>query len=149
MEMQQYSSVVSKLDTVSSTSRAGGTNPINVTAAPTNTTTVDSEPVVAPAAAEAATSMEASAATAAASPSLNSTPPVSGETTANTETSEDVAKKPPALLPTAETGARPKVKSQDKKEDISSENGDKSTDEQDEMRKRRLERFGSSTATSE
>merc|ERR1712083_722304 len=61
MEMQQYSSVVSKLDTVSSTSRAGGTNPTNV-AAPTNTTTVNSEPVVATAAEAApATSMEATA----------------------------------------------------------------------------------------
>jgi len=80
------------------------------------------------------------------SSSPTSSPPTSGETTTNLETSEDVAKK----LPTAETGARPKVKSQDKIEDISSENGDKSADqEQDEVRKRRLERFGSSTATSE
>jgi len=131
MEMQQYSSVVSQLDTVSSRSR-GVANSTNVTAAPTNTTTVNSEPVVA--AAEAVSS------------SPTSSPPTSGETTTNLETSEDVAKK----LPTAETGARPKVKSQDKIEDISSENGDKSADqEQDEVRKRRLERFGSSTATSE
>jgi len=138
MEMQQYSSVVSQLDTVSSRSR-GATNPTNVTVAPTNTTTVNSEPVVAVAEGTEAT----------ASPSPSSSPPTSAETTTNLETSEDVVKKPPVLLPTAETGARPKVKSQDKIEDISSENGDKSTDEQDEVRKRRLERFGSSTATSE
>merc|ERR1719436_957187 len=50
MEMQQYSSVVSQLDTVSSRSR-GTTNPTNVAAAaapaPTNTTTANAEPVAA------------------------------------------------------------------------------------------------------
>ena len=65
-----------------------------------------------------------------------------------TVASEDI--KP--MLPTAETGARPKVKSQqDQKDDTSHESGDKNetTDEQDEVRKRRLERFGSSPANSE
>merc|ERR1711994_408265 len=106
--------------------------------APTNTTTANPEPVVA--------ASEAAAASATAT-TPTSSPDSTGETATNIETSEDIAKKPPVLLPTAETGARPKVKSQDKIEDISSENGDKNTDEQDEVRKRRLERFASSQAT--
>ena len=131
MEMQQYSSVVSQLDTVASRSRA---NFSNATA---------SVPVPASAASPATADSSSTEEPTVVATSLNN----SDETTSTTGPEDTTANKP-LLLPTAETGARPKVKSQDnqaKKEDID-DSGDKSTDDQDEVRKRRLERFGSSPA---
>lgn len=141
MEMQQYSSVVSQLDTVSSRSRANFTNatasvppPPASTASPTTADSGSSSPIT-PLSTEEPTVVVTS---------LNN----SDETTSTTGPEDTTANKP-LLLPTAETGARPKVKSQQdnqaKKEDID-ESGDKSADDQDEVRKRRLERFGSSPA---
>ena len=137
MEMQQYSSVVSQLDTVTSRSRANFTNA---------TASVPPPPASAasPATADSSSTEEPTVVVT----SLNN----SDETTSTTgpeDTTEDTTANKPLLLPTAETGARPKVKSQQdnqaKKEDID-DSGDKSTDDQDEVRKRRLERFGSSPA---
>jgi len=133
MEMQQYSSVVSQLDTVTSRSRANFTNA---------TASVRPPPASAasPATADSSSTEEPTVVVT----SLNN----SDETTSTTGPEDTTANKP-LLLPTAETGARPKVKSQQdnqaKKEDID-DSGDKSTDDQDEVRKRRLERFGSSPA---
>jgi len=134
MEMQQYSSVVSQLDTVTSRSRANFTNA---------TASVPPPPpasAASPATADSSSTEEPTVVVT----SLNN----SDETTSTTGPEDTTANKP-LLLPTAETGARPKVKSQQdnqaKKEDID-DSGDKSTDDQDEVRKRRLERFGSSPA---
>lgn len=44
--------------------------------------------------------------------------------------------------PTSETGARPKVKPEKPKEDNNCDSSETTNDEQDEVRKRRLERFG-------
>ena len=132
MEMQQYSSVVSQLDTVTSRSRANFTNATASVPPPASTAS--------PATADSSSTEEATVVVT----SLNN----SDETT-STKGPEDTTANKPLLLPTAETGARPKVKSQQdnqaKKEDID-DSGDKSTDDQDEVRKRRLERFGSSPA---
>lgn len=132
MEMQQYSSVVSQLDTVTSRNRA---NFSNATA---------SVPLPASAASPATADSSSTEEPTVVATSLNN----SDETTSTTGPEDTTANKP-LLLPTAETGARPKVKSQQdnqaKKEDID-DSGDKSTDDQDEVRKRRLERFGSSPA---
>lgn len=135
MEMQQYSSVVSQLDTVTSRSRA---NFSNATA---------SVPPPAPAsAASPATTADSSSTE---EPTVVATSLNNSDETTSTTGPEDTTANKPLLLPTAETGARPKVKSQQdnlaKKEDID-DSGDKSTDDQDEVRKRRLERFGSSPA---
>lgn len=130
MEMQQYSSVVSQLDTVSSrTSRANFTSATaSVPPPPPASATADSSSTEEPTVVET---------------SLNN----SDETTSTTTGLKDATANKPLLLPTAETGARPKVKSQQdnlaKKGDID-DSGDKSADDQDEVRKRRLERFGSS-----
>ena len=125
MEMQQYSTVVSQLDT-----NRARTNFSNINAASNNTNTT--------------TTVKTEQATAAgSSPSTTVEASTSATAAATAAASEDI--KP--MLPTAETGARPKVKSQqDQKDDTSNESGDKNetTDEQDEIRKRRLERFGSS-----
>ena len=132
MEMQQYSSVVSQLDTVASRSRA---NFSNATAS------------VPPAASAASPATADSSSTE--EPTVVATSLNNSDETASTTGPEDTTANKPLLLPTAETGARPKVKSQQenqaKKEDID-DSGDKSTDDQDEVRKRRLERFGSSPA---
>ena len=132
MEMQQYSSVVSQLDTVTSRSRANFTNATASVPPPAS--------AASPATADSSSTEEPTVVV----PSLNN----SDETTSTTGPEDTTANKP-LLLPTAETGARPKVKSQQdnqaKKEDID-DSGDKSTDDQDEVRKRRLERFGSSPA---
>jgi len=122
MEMQQYSSVVSQLDTVASRSRA---NFSNATAS-----VPPSASVASPATADSSSTEEPTVVVT----SLNN----SDETTSTTGREDTTANKP-LLLPTAETGARPKVKSQQenqaKKEDID-DSGDKSTDDQDEVRKR-------------
>jgi len=136
MEMQQYSSVVSQLDTVTSRSRANFTNA---------TASVPPPPPPASAASPATADSSSTEEPTVVVTSLNN----SDETTSTTGPEDTTANKP-LLLPTAETGARPKVKSQQdnnqaKKEDIDY-SGDKSTDDQDEVRKRRLERFGSSPA---
>jgi len=132
MEMQQYSSVVSQLDTVTSRSRANFTNATASVPPPAS--------AASPATADSSSTEEPTVVVT----SLNN----SDETTSTTGPEDTTANKP-LLLPTAETGARPKVKSQQdnqaKKEDID-DSGDKSTDDQDEVRKRRLERFGSSPA---
>ena len=126
MEMQQYSAVVSQLDT--NRARTNFTN-ITTISSTTTTTTVKTEPAV-----------------------VVSSSPTSGEATTSAATATAASEDIKPMLPTAETGARPKVKSQqDQKDDTSHESGDKNetTDEQDEVRKRRLERFGSSPANSE
>merc|ERR1712004_883590 len=48
----------------------------------------------------------------------------------------------PLSQPTSETGARPKVKPEKPKEDNNCDSSETTNDEQDEVRKRRLERFG-------
>ena len=135
MEMQQYSSVVSQLDIVTSRSRANFSNA---------TASVPPPPAPASAASPATADSSSTEEPTVVVTSLNN----SDETTSTTGPEDTTANKP-LLLPTAETGARPKVKSQQenqaKKEDID-DSGDKSTDDQDEVRKRRLERFGSSPA---
>ena len=131
MEMQQYSSVVSQLDTVTSRSRANFTNA---------TASVPPASAASPATADSSSTEE---------PTVVVTSLNNSDETTSTKGPEDTTANKPLLLPTAETGARPKVKSQQdnqaKKEDID-DSGDKSTDDQDEVRKRRLERFGSSPA---
>ena len=133
MEMQQYSSVVSQLDTVTSRSRANFSNATASVPAPAS--------AASPATADSSSTEEPTVVVT----SLNN----SDETTSTTGPEDTTTANKPLLLPTAETGARPKVKSQQdnlaKKEDID-DSGDKSTDDQDEVRKRRLERFGSSPA---
>ena len=132
MEMQQYSSVVSQLDTVTSRSRANFTNATASVPPPASTAS--------PATADSSSTEE---------PTVVVTSLNNSDETTSTKGPEDTTANKPLLLPTAETGARPKVKSQQdnqaKKEDID-DSGDKSTDDQDEVRKRRLERFGSSPA---
>jgi len=134
MEMQQYSSVVSQLDTVTSRSRANFSN-----------ATASVPPPAASAASPATADSSSTEEPTVVVTSLNN----SDETTSTTGPEDTTTANKPLLLPTAETGARPKVKSQQdnqaKKEDID-DSGDKSTDDQDEVRKRRLERFGSSPA---
>lgn len=83
-----------------------------------------------------ANSANAAAAETSEAPKSNET--VQDGASASSSKSSETAKP----LPTPETGARPKVKSQDKKEDTVSPESDKS-DDQDEVRKRRLEKFGS------
>ena len=133
MEMQQYSSVVSQLDTVTSRSRANFSNATASVPPPAS--------AASPATADSSSTEEPTVVVT----SLNN----SDETTSTTGPEDTTTANKPLLLPTAETGARPKVKSQQdnqaKKEDID-DSGDKSTDDQDEVRKRRLERFGSSPA---
>lgn len=132
MEMQQYSSVVSQLDTVTSRSRANFTNATASVPPPAS--------AASPATADSSSTEE---------PTVVVTSLNNSDETTSTKGPEDTTANKPLLLPTAETGARPKVKSQQdnqaKKEDID-DSGDKSTDDQDEVRKRRLERFGSSPA---
>ena len=135
MEMQQYSSVVSQLDTVTSRSRANFSNATASVPPPAPASAAS------PATADSSSTEEPTVVVT----SLNN----SDETTSTTGPEDTTTANKPLLLPTAETGARPKVKSQQdnqaKKEDID-DSGDKSTDDQDEVRKRRLERFGSSPA---
>ena len=132
MEMQQYSSVVSQLDTVTSRSRANFSNATASVPPPAS--------AASPATADSSSTEE---------PTVVVTSLNNSDVTTSTTGPEDTTANKPLLLPTAETGARPKVKSQQdnlaKKEDID-DSGDKSTDDQDEVRKRRLERFGSSPA---
>lgn len=85
-----------------------------------------------------ANSTNAAAAAAETSEAPKSNETVQDGASASSSKSSETAKP----LPTPETGARPKVKSQDKKEDTVSPESDKS-DDQDEVRKRRLEKFGS------
>lgn len=132
MEMQQYSSVVSQLDTVTSRNRANFSNATASVPLPAS--------AASPATADSSSTEE---------PTVVVTSLNNSDETTSTKGPEDTTANKPLLLPTAETGARPKVKSQQdnqaKKEDID-DSGDKSTDDQDEVRKRRLERFGSSPA---
>lgn len=132
MEMQQYSTVVSQLDTVTSRNRANFTNATASVPPPASTAS--------PATAESNSTEE---------PTVVVTSSNNSDETTSTTGHKDTTANKPVLLPTAETGARPKIKSQQdsqaKKEDID-DSGDKSTDDQDEVRKRRLERFGSSPA---
>ena len=134
MEMQQYSSVVSQLDTVTSRSRANFSNATASVPPPAPASAVS------PATADSSSTEE---------PTVVVTSLNNSDETTSTKGPEGTTANKPLLLPTAETGARPKVKSQQdnlaKKEDID-DSGDKSTDDQDEVRKRRLERFGSSPA---
>merc|ERR1719203_749452 len=102
--MQQYSSVVSQLDTVTSRGRANFSNATTSVPPPAS--------AASPATADSSSTEEPTVVVT----SLNN----SDETTSTTGPDDTTANKP-LLLPTAEPGARPKVKSQDnlaKKEDI-------------------------------
>ena len=84
------------------------------------------------------------------SSSVTSTTSVVSSTTSATisaaSVSNDNVKKP--ALPTAETGARPKVKLDEKKnQPTETTNAENNDDEQNEIRKRRLEKFGNANNT--
>ena len=133
MEMQQYSSVVGQLDMTTRT-RPTGTTSSSSSSSVTSTTSVVSS----------TTSATISAAS----------------------VSNDNVKKP--ALPTAETGARPKVKLDEKKNQptetspealatnteevkndiVETTNAENNDDEQNEIRKRRLEKFGNANQNS-
>ena len=85
------------------------------------------------------------------SSSVTSTTSVVSSTTSATisaaSVSNDNVKKP--ALPTAETGARPKVKLDEKKnQPTETTNAENNDDEQNEIRKRRLEKFGNANQNS-
>ena len=132
MEMQQYSSVVGQLDMTTRTRPTGTTS--SSSSSVTSTTSVVSS---------------------------NTSATISAASVSN-----DNVKKP--ALPTAETGARPKVKLDEKKNQptetspealatnteevkndiVETTNAENNDDEQNEIRKRRLEKFGNANQNS-